>query len=74
MVKRKIDELGRVVIPRDYREKLSLSAQTPLSMELVGDRIIIKKLSASCALCGKTIAEDAPIALCPVCLEKAKKY
>ena len=72
MVNRKIDELGRVVIPRDYREPLGLTPQTPLTMELVGDTIVIKKRTQTCALCGKEISEDGKISLCPACIRKVK--
>lgn len=73
MVNRKIDELGRVVIPRDYREALSLTPQTPLTMDLVGDTIVIKKRTLTCALCGDEIREEKPIALCESCIKKVKK-
>lgn len=72
MVNRKIDELGRVVIPRDYREALDLTPQTPLTMELVGESIVIKRRTHSCALCGTEIAEDAAISLCAKCIRKVK--
>ena len=75
MVKRKIDELGRVVLPRDYRAALGLDPQTPLAMELVGDTIVIKKLTHTCALCACEIPEDAvgEVDLCPACIRKVKK-
>ncbi len=73
MVNRKIDELGRVVIPRDYREALSLTPQTPLTMDLVGDSIVIKKRTLTCALCGAEIAEECKVALCDDCIRKVKK-
>ena len=72
MVNRKIDELGRVVIPRDYREALGLTPQTPLTMDLVGDTIVVKKRTLTCALCGKEISEDSKIPLCTKCIRKVK--
>ena len=72
MVKRKVDELGRVVLPRDYREALGLDPQTPLSMDLVGDSIVIKKLVCTCALCGKEIEENSPMNLCKSCIKNIK--
>lgn len=73
MVKRKIDELGRVVIPRDLRAALGLTPQTPLTMELSGERIILEKACESCALCGAPVAENSTLSLCKKCIAKVKK-
>ncbi len=73
MVNRKLDELGRVVLPRDYREALGLTPQTPLTMDLAGDTIVIKKRTLTCALCGAEIPEDSKVTLCKKCIAKVKK-
>jgi len=39
-----IDEKGRVVIPREVRERLGLSKGSRLLVELGGDRIVLRKL------------------------------
>ncbi len=38
----KIDRLGRVLIPKDYREKLGLGNETPVNIHLVDRRIVIE--------------------------------
>ena len=73
MVKRKIDELGRVVIPRDYREALGLTPQTPLVMELSEGKIVIERAGAACALCKAPIDKDASPPLCKKCIAAIKK-
>lgn len=40
---RKIDELGRIVIPKDIRKSLSIKANDSLSMSIVGNSINIEK-------------------------------
>lgn len=38
----KIDKQGRILIPKDYREKLGLGEETPVSIHLVDRRIVIE--------------------------------
>ena len=40
---RKIDDLGRLVVPRDIRRKLNLTENNPLEVSVSDDSIIIKK-------------------------------
>lgn len=40
---RKIDELGRIVVPKEYRDKLGIEVQESLNIELVDNKIIISK-------------------------------
>ena len=40
----KISTKGQVVIPREIREKLGISASDALQVEQVGDLIVLKKL------------------------------
>lgn len=39
---RRIDNLGRVVLPMEYRAKLRLNKEDPVTIDCVGDEIIIK--------------------------------
>lgn len=40
---RKIDELGRLVIPKEIREQLEIDKNTILKIELEDNRIVISK-------------------------------
>lgn len=40
---RKVDELGRVVIPAELRNVLGIDKQDPLEIYIDGDKIILKK-------------------------------
>lgn len=40
---RKIDELGRVVIPKELRRTLGIDNQDPLEIFIDGDKVILKK-------------------------------
>ena len=57
---RKLDELGRVVIPRELRTRYMLEEGTPIEIFTKGNEIILKKFNPTvCTECGKAIdAED----------------
>lgn len=42
-VTRKVDELGRIVIPSDFREALNLQSGSRLEIYMEGDQIVMKK-------------------------------
>lgn len=49
---RKVDELGRVVIPMELRKTLGIGEKDPLEIFVDGDRILLKKYAPGCSLCG----------------------
>ena len=53
---RKVDELGRVVIPRELRRTLGIENGDPMEIFMAGDRIILRKYEPTCIFCGN--AED----------------
>ncbi|MCC8195574.1 MAG: AbrB/MazE/SpoVT family DNA-binding domain-containing protein [Oscillospiraceae bacterium] len=72
---RRIDELGRIVIPMELRKSMDLNIKDPIEILTDGDNIILRKYSNSCALCGE--GEDIiPFGnkhICPACLKKIKE-
>lgn len=46
---RKIDELGRVVIPKELRRTLGIDNQDPLEIFIDGDKVILKKYKPNMA-------------------------
>ncbi len=69
---RKLDELGRVVIPIELRNKFNLSEKDPLEIYVDGSNIILKKYEVNCIFCGKSENlrdfKDKPV--CISCLNK----
>jgi len=68
---RKLDGLGRVVIPRETRRILKMKEGTPLEIYLDGERIILQKYSPGCMICGSMegLSKDkANNKLCNECL------
>ncbi len=71
-ITRKLDELGRIVIPSDFRKKLDVKTGDRLRVELVDNTLILQKSIPTCVLCGK--AEDLNYEshnkyICEDCLE-----
>lgn len=53
---RAIDELGRIVMPIEFRNALDIKAGDLLKMELEGECITVKKNAPSCVFCGTETA------------------
>ena len=51
---KKLDELGRIVLPKDIREKIAVTPGEMLKLDVEGDRIVITKAEKNCIFCGKT--------------------
>jgi len=49
---RKVDELGRVVIPIELRRTLDIGEKDPLEIYVDSDRIILRKYEPACVFCG----------------------
>jgi transcriptional pleiotropic regulator of transition state genes len=49
---RKIDELGRIVLPKEIRRHLNIVYSDLLEIFVERDRILLKKLKPVCSLCG----------------------
>ncbi len=67
---RKVDVLGRIVIPSEIRKSLQLREGDPLSISLDEGRIILEPTKDSCALCGiraGLVPVDAHKSICAGC-------
>jgi transcriptional pleiotropic regulator of transition state genes len=51
---RKIDDLGRIVIPAETRRLFNIREGDQLAISVEGDSIVIRKLDATCTFCGAT--------------------
>ena len=49
---RKVDELGRIVIPRELRRTLGINEKDPVEIYTDGKGIILRKYAPGCAFCG----------------------
>lgn len=69
---RKLDELGRVVIPIELRNKFNISEKDPIEIYVEGSNIILKKYESNCVFCGKStnLTEYKDKQICLNCLNK----
>ena len=51
---RKVDELGRVVIPIEIRNQFQIAEKDPIEIYVDGSSIILKKYEQNCIFCGNT--------------------
>mgnify|MGYP000929343890 CR=1 FL=1 len=50
---RKVDALGRIVIPKELRDIGNMEEGTPLEIYTDGGQIILKKYEPDCIFCGE---------------------
>ena len=51
---RKVDELGRVVLPIELRRTLDIAEKDAIEIFVEGDTIVLRKYHASCVFCGSS--------------------
>ncbi len=51
---RKVDELGRIVLPIELRRNLDIAERDELEIYVDGDNVILHKHEASCIFCGSS--------------------
>lgn len=73
---RKVDDLGRIVIPKELRKVLSIEERDPLEIFVEGSDIILRKYSTGgCHCCEnmEDLVEVMGLKICPKCLEELNK-
>jgi AbrB family transcriptional regulator, transcriptional pleiotropic regulator of transition state genes len=72
---RRVDDLGRIVIPMELRRTLGIHVKDPISISVDGERIILEKYRESCVICGSEEdvqkVKDRPV--CAACIGEIKK-
>ncbi|WP_110930649.1 AbrB/MazE/SpoVT family DNA-binding domain-containing protein [Paenibacillus bouchesdurhonensis] len=68
---RKVDNLGRIVLPKELRDTLGIAEQDPLEVFVDGDKIILRKYQPGCFFCEDT-TELIFLFSKPVCSKCAK--
>lgn len=72
---RRIDELGRVVIPMEIRKTLEISKSDYIEISMQGEQIILNKYQNKCVFCGKVnpVYTYSGKKICKSCMENLKK-
>ena len=71
-VVRRVDELGRIVIPIELRRTLDIKEKDSLEIFTDGDKIILKKYNPACIFCGEArdVVSYKGKNVCKLCLEE----
>ena len=71
---RKVDELGRIVLPIEMRRTLDIAEKDALEIYVEGSSVILKKYKPSCIFCdtAKDVTEFKGKNGCPKCLKELK--
>ena len=70
-VVRKVDELGRIVLPIEIRKVLDINVKDAVEIFTDEDKIILKKYQPSCVFCddAKDIVVFHGKNICPKCIK-----
>ena len=73
-VVRRVDELGRIVIPIELRRTLDIAEKDALEIYVDGEQIILKKYEPACIFCGdaRDVLNYRGKNICTKCLEQIK--
>lgn len=66
MVKKKIDKMGRVCIPKEIREQLGMDIDSDVIITVRENTVVIRKVSGTCAICGAP-TQDSDMNICECC-------
>lgn len=72
---RKVDELGRIVLPIEIRKTLDIQQKDALEIFVDEDRIVLQKYQPACIFCSQVdnIVYFNGKRVCAACLEKMKE-
>ncbi|HJH61884.1 MAG TPA: AbrB/MazE/SpoVT family DNA-binding domain-containing protein [Firmicutes bacterium] len=51
---RKVDELGRIVLPIELRRTLDIAERDPLEIYVEGTSVVLRKYLPACVFCGES--------------------
>lgn len=73
---RKVDQLGRIVLPIELRRTLDIDIKDALEIYVDGEEIILKKYTPDCLFCGENHNDLVNFKgkwICKSCLEDFKE-
>ena len=73
---RKVDELGRIVLPIELRRTLDIAERDELEIYMENDRIILQKFEPACLFCGssRNLLSYRGKNVCQGCAKKISEY
>lgn len=73
---RKVDDLGRIVLPIELRRVLDIAERDELEIFMENDRIILQKYEPACIFCGssRNLIVHQNKNVCQSCVKKMAEY
>lgn len=73
---RKIDNLGRIVIPKELRKTMEITKEDPIEIFEGENKVILKKCEISCVFCDNSSANFRfqGKLVCDDCLNELKEF
>lgn len=73
---RKVDELGRIVLPIELRRTLDIAERDELEIYMEQDRIVLQKYEPACIFCGssKGLVTHKNKNVCQDCVQSLSEY
>ncbi|EXX86033.1 AbrB family transcriptional regulator [Paenibacillus darwinianus] len=70
-VVRKVDQLGRIVLPKSLRKRHQMNEGDPVEILVQGDKIFLERYYPRCLFCGTTeeVLEFKERNICAVCMK-----
>lgn len=71
-VVRKVDQLGRIVLPKSLRRRYRMNSGDPVEILVSGDHILLERHKPKCLFCGEMeqVAEYRGKYVCLSCLKE----
>lgn len=72
---RKLDQLGRIVVPKELRTTFDLKETDPIEIFVEGEDIVLRKYQPACIFCNEAtdVVQFEGKNVCKKCLSKIKK-
>lgn len=69
---RKLDELGRIVLPIELRRTLNIEDRAPLEIFVENNAVVLRKYEPACIFCGSSqeITDYHGYGICKACLRE----
>ena len=73
---RKVDDLGRIVLPIELRRTLDISERDELEIFMENDRIVLQKFEPACVFCGSSqaLVSYRRKNVCQKCIKNMSEY
>ncbi len=73
---RKVDNLGRIVLPIELRRTMDIAERDELEIYMENDRIILQKYEQACIFCGSSrgLSSYRRKNVCQECIKKIAEF